>query len=64
MDSQRRSQSPMGTSQRMGTARAIFDMPPELETNRRLTRSIRNTSNDPVLTETWKQQYPVCTNHQ
>lgn len=56
MDSQRRSQSPMGTSQRMGTARAIFDMPPELETNRRLTRSIRNTSNDPGLTETWKQQ--------
>lgn len=41
----------MGTSQRMGLARSIFDVPPEMETNRRLTRSIRNTSNEPIMTD-------------
>ncbi|CAD8168100.1 unnamed protein product [Paramecium octaurelia] len=42
----RRSQSPIATSQRMGTARAIFDTGPEPEPTKRLTRSIRNTSTE------------------
>ena len=42
----RRSQSPIATSQRMGTARAIFDTGPEPEPTKRLTRNIRNTSTE------------------
>ncbi|CAK93154.1 unnamed protein product (macronuclear) [Paramecium tetraurelia] len=52
----RRSQSPMATSQKMGTARAIFDTGTEQEPTKRLTRSIRNTSTDPQQTDQ-KQQY-------
>ncbi|CAD8165241.1 unnamed protein product [Paramecium octaurelia] len=47
----RRSQSPMATSQKMGTARAIFDTGTEQEPTKRLTRSIRNTSTDPQQTD-------------
>ena len=42
----RRSQSPIATSHRMGTARTIFDTGSELEPTKRLTRSIRNTSTE------------------
>ncbi|KAM3146011.1 hypothetical protein pb186bvf_001989 [Paramecium bursaria] len=41
MDYNARSQSPLGTSQRMGTARAIFDVPSDLQQERRQTRSIK-----------------------
>ncbi|CAD8164030.1 unnamed protein product [Paramecium pentaurelia] len=47
----RRSQSPMATSQKMGTARAIFDTGTEQEPTKRLTRSIKNTSADPQQTD-------------
>ncbi|CAD8154865.1 unnamed protein product [Paramecium pentaurelia] len=51
----RRSMSPMATSSRMGTARAIFDTGTEQEPTKRLTRSIRNTSTDPQQTD--QKQY-------
>ncbi|CAD8090300.1 unnamed protein product [Paramecium sonneborni] len=53
----RRSQSPIATSQRMGTARAIFDSGSELEPTKRLTRSIRNTSTEQKKTEQQQINY-------
>ncbi|CAD8089483.1 unnamed protein product [Paramecium sonneborni] len=47
----RRSQSPLATSSKLGTAREIFGTGTEQEPTKRLTRSIRNTSTDPQQTD-------------
>jgi hypothetical protein len=41
----------MAASQKMGTARAIFDGVPEQEPVKRLTRSIRNPTPEPLSTD-------------